>query len=79
MNFLIFSISQTIEDLKQNLNELNEKFHNRQNLVDQLNIEMTKLKQKLEQSEIRLQQFQVCLNIFPKKKQTNFYLFKLVN
>jgi len=77
LNFLIFSISQTIEDLKQNLNELNEKFHNRQNLVDQLNIEMTKLKQKLEQSEIRLQQFQVCLNIF--RKQTNFSLFKLVN
>jgi len=77
LNFLIFSISQTIEDLKQNLNELNEKFHNRQNLVDQLNIEMTKLKQKLEQSEIRLQQFQVCLNIFRKKKF--FYLFKLVN
>jgi len=28
-------------------------------MIDQLNNEITKLKQKLEQSEIRLQQFQV--------------------
>ncbi len=72
-----FSFSQIIEDLKQNLTELNEKFHNRQNLVDQLNIEITKLKQKLEQSEIRLQQFQVCSNIFLQKYI--LVLFKLVN
>jgi uncharacterized coiled-coil DUF342 family protein len=57
--FEIFYFSQIIEDLKQNLNEINEKFHNRQNMIDQLNNEITKLKQKLEQSDIRLQQFQV--------------------
>ncbi|CAF4401307.1 unnamed protein product [Rotaria sp. Silwood2] len=50
--------SQMIEDLKQNLNELDGKFNNRQNIIDQLNNEIIKLKQKLEQSEIRLEQFQ---------------------
>ncbi|CAF5186942.1 unnamed protein product, partial [Rotaria magnacalcarata] len=50
--------SQIIEDLQQNLNELNGKFNNRQNIIEQLNNEIIRLKQKVEQSEIRLQQFQ---------------------
>ncbi|CAM2700448.1 unnamed protein product [Rotaria socialis] len=50
--------SQIIEDLQQNLNELDGKFNNRQNIIEQLNNEIIKLKQKVEQSEIRLQQFQ---------------------
>jgi hypothetical protein len=46
-------------------------------MVDQLNNEITKLKQKLEQSEIRLQQFQVCRN----NSDINFIFisFKLVD
>ena len=57
---MIFHFSQIMEDLKQNLNELNGKFLHRQTLLDQLNNENTRLKQKLDQSELRLQQFQVC-------------------
>ncbi|CAF1189613.1 unnamed protein product [Rotaria sordida] len=36
--------SQLVEDLKQNINELNEKIHHRQVIVDQLNNELEKLK-----------------------------------
>ena len=53
------SSSQTIEDLKQNLTELNEKFNSRHNVIDQLTSDNTKLKQKLEQADIRLRQYQV--------------------
>ncbi|CAF1116223.1 unnamed protein product [Adineta steineri] len=38
--------SQLIEDLKQNINELNEKLHNRQNTIDQLNIELEQFKKQ---------------------------------
>ncbi|CAF1055234.1 unnamed protein product [Adineta steineri] len=50
--------NRIIEELKQNLMEFNEKVDKRQNTIDQLNNEILKLKQKSEQSEIRLQQFQ---------------------
>ncbi|CAF4609055.1 unnamed protein product [Rotaria sp. Silwood1] len=50
--------SQIIEDLKQNLNEFDGKYNNRQIIIDQLNNDITKLKQKLEQSEIRLEHYQ---------------------
>ena len=53
------SSSQTIEDLKQNLTELNEKFNSRHNVIDQLTSDNSKLKQKLEQADIRLRQYQV--------------------
>lgn len=46
--------------MKQNLNELDAKVGIRQNTIDQLNNEIVKLKQKVEHSEIRLQQYQVC-------------------
>ncbi|CAF1031218.1 unnamed protein product [Rotaria sordida] len=36
--------SQLVEDLKQNINELNEKIHHRQVIVDQLNNELEQLK-----------------------------------
>ena len=38
---------------------MNGKFNQRQSLIEQLNNEMGKLKQKVEQSDIRLQQYQV--------------------
>ncbi|CAM4895542.1 unnamed protein product [Rotaria socialis] len=38
--------SQSIEDLKQSINELNEKLHNRQTLVDQLTIQLEESKQQ---------------------------------
>lgn len=48
-----------IEDFQQNLTEINEKLLQRQNLVDQLNHENSKLKQQLDLTQIRVQQFQV--------------------
>lgn len=64
-----------IEDLNQNLNELNDKFNNRQNITDQLNNDILKLKQKLEQSEIRLQQYQVWILFF----QYVLFIFCLIS
>lgn len=58
--------SQIIEDFKQNLTEVNEKFQHRQNTIEQLNNEIIQLKQKCEQSDIRLQQYQVCLDFLNK-------------
>lgn len=51
-------LNQTIDNLRENLVEFEQKYHQRQTFIDQLNGELTKTKQKLEQSEIRLQQFQ---------------------
>lgn len=48
-----------LEDLKQNLNEMTGKLEQRNSIVEQLNNDITKLKQKLEQSDIRVQQYQV--------------------
>jgi hypothetical protein len=56
---IFFSSSQSIEDMKHTIEELNGKFNSRQQIVDQLNGEITQLKKKLEQAEIRTQQFQV--------------------
>jgi uncharacterized coiled-coil DUF342 family protein len=42
----LFVFSQSVEDLKQIINELNEKFHNRQTMIDQLNNEIEQLKKQ---------------------------------
>lgn len=73
--------SQLIEDFKQNLTEINEKYHQRQYLIDQLNNEITQLKQKCEQSDIRLQQYQVYLRccFFWKEIFYIFFFVKSIN
>lgn len=65
-----------IEDLQQNLSELNEKLLQRQNLVEHINNENSKLKQQFDLVQIRLQQFQV-----PNSSNNNHHpsLFLLVN
>ncbi|CAF1017369.1 unnamed protein product [Didymodactylos carnosus] len=50
--------NQTIEDLKQKSDELNDKLNTKLQSTEQLNDEILQLKRKLEQSEIRSQQFQ---------------------
>ena len=63
----IHNFSQTIEDLKQNISELNEKLQNRLNLIDQLNSEIEQLKK----------QPQVCSNFL--HKIIFVFLLSLVN
>ncbi|CAF3955145.1 unnamed protein product [Rotaria magnacalcarata] len=43
--------SQSIEDLKQGINELNEKLHNRQTLVDQLTVQLEESKQQCQKPD----------------------------
>ncbi len=59
----ILYFSQLIEDLKQNIHEYNEKLHNKQNIIDQLNNELEKLKQ----------QPQVCHKFSQKKNIFSSY------